>query len=719
MNFREHNPGNQSHPQYHHHLRYGKKRSPHTAAGRARAMAIVTHDTIKDYGEYITVTTPRNETKTFTNWDDVEDFVRDRLYRKQYAGAVDIKQNITGKAADSPDGLEVKPMQKQEDYDYEEDYYNREEPPEEAPPPPADKENDWWTPDLDEPPPGVGSAPPGPTPAALTPTYIPPSPTPPPPAPPPQQKPPSPPPPSQPSQPPPQPRPPERKESKTYSSSRGPRKAKLNIDQRRALAQKIESESQKSAEAMAKSIGLRVGRKGTQFTLEGPRFARMKFNSMKEMEAFLVERLNRKPLPGYQERQSTNPWTEAVQLPDAIKRAWTPAEIQPPMIPPEDPEYSKAESEARGIVEALVDKFGGTISSNGEEFTLRFPEDFIISESPPFISWQQALEWIGFDVGLLREVPEISQVGQEQKSMQESLTYEQFRHLREGGEGSGYFDHPGRPGEIGGSLPRRSAKTPQKPKEEKPKDWADYLPKWYGGIYHNLLHQYIIDRQKKPPEYPAFTDLSDKQMEELQRLIDNNDMILYGGAEATRILPDAVVDKVLRPAARKVADAIDFVAYDKRGQRIQDYANFAAYLLGISARSKYKQQKAAQIAEENNAIRQMNHEIARQNAEPRWVNTKTGEIRGNPPRIGTSDWKIMRSEKVPMPTKEMPRWLNPQSEAGKVISYVANPWSLGFNIATTLFMSYALPRFGRELRKYADGDPRAFNPWLRSYLEQY
>jgi len=711
MTIREHYPDNQAHPQYHHHLRYGKKRSPHTAAGRARAIALVTHDVIKDYGEYITVTTPRNETKTFTNWDDVEDFVRNRLYRKQYAGAVNIKQNFTGKAADSPDKLEVMPMQKQE-YDDEWDWDHNQG--EEEAPPSSEEDNDWWTPDLDEPPSSGESSTLDVTPAALTSTYIPPSAPPPPPPPPPSPSPPPPPPP-----PPPSSGSSGKKASQSYFASPRPRRAKLNIDQQRALAQKLESDSEKSVRAMVAVLGLRIGRKGVNYTLEGPKFSRRKFRSMREMEAFLVERMHRKPLPGYKERQSTNPWTEAIQLPDAIKRAWTPAEIQPPMIPPEDPEYSKAESEARNIVESLVDNFGGTISSNGEEFTLRFPEDFIISESPPFISWQQALEWIGYDVGLLRKVPKVSEIGPTQKFMRESLTYEQFRRLREGGEGSGYFDHPGRPGEVGGSLPRRSSPTPRRPKEEKPKEWADYLPKWYGGIYHNLLHQYILDRQKKPVEYPPFSDLSDKQREELQKLIENNDMILYGGAEITRILPDAIVENVLRPAARKVADAIDFVSYDKRGQRIEDYANFAAYLLGISARSRYKRRKAEQIAEQNNEIRQMNYEIARQNAEPHWINTRTGEVTTVPPQTGTGEWKKFGGQRVPMPTKEMPRWLNPRSEAGKVISYIANPWSLGFNVATSLFMAHALPRFARELKKYADGDPRAFNPQLNSYLENY
>lgn len=65
------------------------------------------------------------------------------------------------------------------------------------------------------------------------------------------------------------------------------------------------------------------------------------------------------------------------------------------------------------------------------------------------------------------------------------LSYEEYRLLREaevryirkGGPGSGYFDHPGRPGKVGGSLPADAERvtTHRRPKPTDPKDPSDYL----------------------------------------------------------------------------------------------------------------------------------------------------------------------------------------------------------------------------------------------------
>ena len=68
--------------------------------------------------------------------------------------------------------------------------------------------------------------------------------------------------------------------------------------------------------------------------------------------------------------------------------------------------------------------------------------------------------------------------------------------------------------------------------------------------------------------------------------------------------------------------------------------------------------------------------------------------------------------------KNMPRWLRPRTRGGLAASYILNPYSLAMNVGTSLFMAYTMPAVGRELKKYANGDPRAFNEWLDKYLKK-
>jgi hypothetical protein len=378
--------------------------------------------------------------------------------------------------------------------------------------------------------------------------------------------------------------------------------------------------------------------------------------------------------------------------------------IQPPAVPPGDPDYKRAEYEAKTGIEARLIEIGGQIRGMAPGFRLQFPQGYEPAESPEFTSWQQAAEWLG--VELQRQpVP-----------MQEArrLTYHEWRRLKEGGEGSGNFDHAGRPGQVGGSAPRsgrQSGETvarntsrsgePRQPsarcrakREDKPTEVKDLLPNWYGGVYGNLMRQYFLKRPRRPADYPKFTDLTEEQQALLEKMIDNQDALVYAGAES-KVLPQAVVDEVLRPAAKKVAEGIDFMTYDKDGRKLQDYINFATYLLGIAARDKYQKLVAEKIADVNNEIRQAN---ARAIHDPvlGFIDPHTGQVLQN----------------YPIQRKEMPRWLVPKSQVGHVASYMFNPFSIAMNVGASLFMGYALPKLADELKQYVKGDPRAFNPIL-------
>ena len=331
------------------------------------------------------------------------------------------------------------------------------------------------------------------------------------------------------------------------------------------------------------------------------------------------------------------------------------------------------------------------------------------------------------------------------------LTYQAYRQLRKGGPGSGHFGHEGRPGKVGGSLPsddsdgdrgdEKSAKPRNRtPKGEKERAWKEYLPEWYGGIYDRLLRQYILGRPKKPPELPPLSDLTPAQRQELEKMIENQDLLVYAGAEST-ILPKALTDNVLRPAAQKVADAIDFMTYDHYGRRLQNYVNFAVYLLGIKARGNYKQQVAERIRAENEEIRRANA-ARRDPPQTGWIDKRTGEVIPlDDPRVpqppasaepGSQEYRdyvkrLARFEQrhvrdpafLPqIPEKELPRWLFPKTEAGHFASYIFNPWSLAGNVAASLFMAHVLPQWSKSLKQYAQGDPRAFNQWLDNYLKR-
>ena len=396
----------------------------------------------------------------------------------------------------------------------------------------------------------------------------------------------------------------------------------------------------------------------------------------------------------------------------AQPKLWYPNPIQPPMIPPNDPEYKVAEAEAKASIEAKLQELGGTLSGAVPGFAIELPENYTPNKSPSFTSWQQARDWMGTEEQVKQEI-----VMRESRRKVSYHEWRKSRRLTEGGEGSGNFDHAGRPGEVGGSSPQSggtvSRKTSRSGETRDPSDtagkhsrpkkyeaesnWAKHLPNWYGGIYGGLMRQYILGRPKKPAEYPKYTDLTEEQQGQLEKMIENHDTLIYAGGEATKVLPDVVVDDVLRPAAKKVADAIDFMTYDPNGRKIQDYVNFTTYVLGISARGKFKDK----FLDSDFIARQSAKNLKFDEITQTYTNTKTGEIINNPAVMG----------------KKYPRWLFPKTETGRFMHYVANPFGIAANVVGSLFMAYGLPRFSKELKKYAQGDPRAFNLFLDRYLK--
>ena len=396
---------------------------------------------------------------------------------------------------------------------------------------------------------------------------------------------------------------------------------------------------------------------------------------------------------------------------------WYPNPIQPPMIPPNDPEYKVSEAEAKASIESKLQEIGGTIKGAVPGFQIYLPENYDPYKSPPFASWQQARDWLGSEEQAKQEI--VMRESHRQLSYHE---WRQKRRLTEGGEGSGNFDHAGRPGEIGGSSPRSghqdggtvSRKTsrtgepgprPASTSEGKSskasasgKDVGDYLPAWHGGIYGGLMRQYILGRPKKPAEYPKYTDLTDAQQANLETMIENQDALLYAGGQITDLLPASFADKVLRPAARKVAEGIDYMTYDPDGRKIQDYVNFGTYVLGIGARGRYKDQVLDQVFAEGHSMKNLIQDEYGKN----FIDRTTGEVVNNP---------AIRQH-------ALPRWLFPKTETGRFLSYIFNPWSIAANVGSSLFMAHVLPAFSSQLKKYAEGDPRAFNLFLDRYLKR-
>lgn len=976
----EHYPGNQAHDQSRHYLRYGKRRSPQTAAGRARAMALKTGDQITDHGEYIEVYDSRGKTtKTFTNWDEVEDYVRGHLYRRTQAGQTNIEHKVVGEA-DSPDRLDAKPSVQHKQKGIEEEWDFEEEPLE------AGQEGDddidlseEWQDDaepimLPSLPyiPDTGTAT-GPSPTVTTPSDVRevPPPT--------QARPPT----------------PDREQilqllqqaqaARGGMLSRYPPALRRVLDQSRAevarsgsgvrrsgLARpdrEVEGKAQAQAYKLARLYRIPVG----DDRFDKPFVGQQKFETWTEALEYLMKLLQERMPKGQRLPEAASdlmpdPMTDATPDTD-LSALWEPTPIQPPTIPPDDEEYSDAEILAQSAVEALVEQIGGSIRQSGEAVVIEMPAGYEPRESPEFSSWQQAAEWLGaatmppsdgepppdfYDeadplvptaemplvtdtVPMIKSSPRISyqeyrvqkdspledeleqyyqegkyspeaieaeqerqeqeeyekqqqreeeqyqtaqQREQEQYLLQQArsyrerieaerraererrknrllalleenrqrqlraederqqrereaslalarigitptawggyaigsqsfdsaeeayqyalaqaelrrqrqqrrkeleqlyasrlrragigqiigqpprlyeaetapdaLSYAEYRYIRKGGPGSGHFGHEGRPGKVGGSLPRDgdgaeddsqpTRKRNRTPKGEKESSWKDLLPKWYGGIYDQLLRQYILGRPKKPSEYPKFSDLTEAQQRQLEDMIKNQDLLIYAGAESS-VLPDAFVDNVLRPAAQKVSEGIDFMTYDERGRRIQNYVNFAAYILGIKARGRYKEQVLERLSEENDLIRRANAAML-DAPQTGWIDKQTGEVIPlDDPRVpkppagaepGTPEHReyvkqLARFEqrhardpaiRLPKPTKEPPRWLFPQTEEGKFASYIFNPWSLAANVTASLFMAYVLPQFGAELKRYAKGDPRAFNPWLEAYIKR-
>ncbi len=686
--------------------------------------------------------------------------------------------------------------------------------------------------------------------------------------------------------------------------------------------------------------------------------------------------------------------SEADMDPAQAQHLWYPNPIQPPMVPPNDPQYKVAELEAKASVEAKLQELGGTMRGSVPGFALELPENYVPSKSPPFTSWQQARDWMGteeqaqqaivmresrkpmsyqewrlkrlteggegsgnFDhegrlgrvggsssgtnsgsqvnrkPGILSRLNKIS--GSNNRSNQRSTTNGQVtissawkrffnkigeKHpkmraigryvpaqevatvailggiastviplltkylraqpddsdvyndpdlhkildnteeifgigsvaIREGGEGSGNFDHAGRLGQVGGSAPQSgdtvSRKTSQSGEpytshatrrqdgEKKSRPAKSYLPKWWGGTYSGLMRQYILDGKKKPADYPKFNDLTDEQQKIVEKMIENHEPLIRSGLGPTDLLPQSVVDDILHPLAKSASEGLDFMTYDQDGRKLQEYANFVAYMLGIGARHRYGKKVAEKVAAENSDIQAYNRgqEDISSRMPSGWTNTDTGEIIPNDdkrvPKMsdaakkfqsdeiqreqsmqhnkswnqltadqqkawndlsgedwfkkrhtketdGTLPWKDgqdvfgqrkkiyqrwldrvgnlseeeqlatlgQRKPKVVHPElaeyqskmqdwrahheieshaakyrspKEMPRWLAPKTPVGHYASYVFNPFSLTANVVTSLFMGYALPKLSEELKQYAKGDPRAFNPLLDWYVKR-
>lgn len=522
--------------------------------------------------------------------------------------------------------------------------------------------------------------------------------------------------------------------------------------------------------------------------------------------------------------------------------------IQPPMVPPGDPSYRTAEYEAKCDIEAKMIELGGQIHGQMPSFTLELPMGYEPAKSPEFTSWQQAAQWMGVEVQKQPLPPDPLAIDPEPEPamdpmapqapmggvpFQESIDYREYRRRRfkEGGEGSGNFDHAGRPGQVGGSAPQsggdrggktiqsktsssrdggeRKAYQPPAKRKDPPSHWEENLPQLYGGIYGTLMRQYFLGRPRKPVEYPKYTDLTDAQRKEIEK-IEQNPLIQAA-------YNSSVADNVTKPIAQKIADGIDFMTYDREGRRIQDYVNLAGYLLGIHAKGKYKAHVHQKLAEENFGIERENAagRMLQDISQTGWIDKETGEfIPKDDPRVpkppavdqaerfrfdslsrSNSTWNKLSAEEkdawrtlareqadtrgnspsgrsseearakslfgqgkgsrdkavefgrsrndtsapeyrdygdqmdawrkthapdkegyVPKARKEMPRWLEPKSEVGRVGSYLLNPFSIAINTVASMFMGWALPEISRNLKQYAKGDARAFNYPLKAYI---